>query len=449
MKRESLIHKFLIAMVVVGLVFQQAIMIHAAPGDLDTTFGSGGAVIMLAGFNDQVFAAALQTDGKIVVVGFRAGEGIPTVGARPLVGRFNTDGSLDTTFGTGGLALGPSLPGPASSNGVLTAVAVQTDGKIVAAGSYNANPPCEAQRPWIIRYNADGSLDSSFTSGTYPGVVEFMYTDCANGSIEGISIQSNGKIVVAGASSGSSGWDFAAARINSNGQFDTSFSGDGKATFSITGGHDLGNAVAINPTTGKIVLAGYSPSSTINDFTLVMLTSAGSLDTTFGGTGKVITNTGGSDAAHAVRFLSSGKILAAGRQANGTNGSDFSVARYNTNGSLDTTFDGDGKAVTPFSAYYDSAFGIALHANGQAVAAGYGADNAALQTGFNFALARYHSNGTLDTTFSGDGKQMTDLFNFDNYGRAVLIQSDQKILVAGYTSYGGSENYITLARYLP
>ena len=104
--------------------------------------------------------------------------------------------------------------------------------------------------------------------------------------------------------------------------------------------------------------------------------------------------------------------------------------------------------MTAFSAYYDPAFGVALQSNGKAVAAGYGADNNNLATGYNFALARYNTNGALDTTFSGDGRQMTDFNSNGDNASAVAIQADGRIVVAGHAS-NGSDFEIALARYLP
>ncbi len=443
MKRENLINSFLAVAFAAGLLFQFGIVVRAAPGDLDLTFGIGGKITTSTGYAEKGNAVAIQADGKIVVAGAR-----DTSIGKSLLVRYNPDGSLDQSFGIGGIVISSGAGGGSD----YKAVAIQTDGKIVTAGFYYENGGCSRYQSSVARYNADGSLDTTFGNGDGMTAYPYLYVNgCPVDSYNyGLAIQNNGKIVVAGASkNGSSNLDFAAARFNTDGTPDTSFNLDGLATFPIGSGNEAAYSIAVNPTSGKIVLAGYiSNTPTSNDFALIMLNSAGLYDWNFGGTGKVTTNTGGQDFAQSVVFQSDGKIIAAGRQSNGSNGTDFSLARYNTNGTLDTSFGTGGKVVTAFSASYDAAFGIALQSNGKAVVAGFGADNNALYTGYNFALSRYDTNGSLDTSFSGDGKQMTDFINYEDHGQAVAIQADGKIVVAGYT-YNGNDYDIALARYLP
>jgi uncharacterized delta-60 repeat protein len=427
----------------VGLIIIVSVRAGAAPGDLDSTFGVGGKVVTQTGFDDKVKAIAVQTDGKIVVAGRRE------TTQDGLLARYQADGSLDADFGVGGFVTDAAHGGHST---YFNAVAIQVDGKIVAAGYFIESGGCTGARAWVVRYNTDGTRDTTFGGGD--GEIEFFIYCSPDGTssythLNGLAIQSNGKIVIAGSSKNASGnFDFAAVRLNSNGSFDTTFNTDGLATFPIGSGSDEAYAVAVNPTSGKIALAGYGNSTTFNDFALVVLTSGGLLDLTFAHTGKVMTNTGGDDAANAVTFQADGKIIAAGRQSNGSNGTDFSLARFNTNGSLDASFGVGGKTVTAFSGYTDASFGIALQTNGKAIAAGYGADNNNLGTSYNFSLARYNTNGLLDTTFSGDGKQMTDFNVNADIASAVVIQADGKIVVAGYASNGGDYD-IALARYLP
>jgi uncharacterized delta-60 repeat protein len=415
---------------------------HYSDGSFDTTFSGDGKTLTDLGSGDEIIkAVALQTDGKIVVAGRRENLG------QGLLARYNADGALDSAFGSGGFVVDTGHGGHPT---YFSAIEIQTDGKIVAAGYFMEAGGCTGTRPWIVRYNADGSRDTTFGSG---GTVEFMFgcpsSNDSYGYLYGLAIQNGGKIVAVGSAKNASGiFDFAAARLNPDGSFDSTFSGDGMAVFPIGSGSAEAYSVTFHARSGRIVLAGYANSSTIKDFALVMLTSNGQLDWNFGSFGKVITNTGGDDAAYAVAFQADGKIIAAGRQANGANMTDFSLARYTANGALDTTFGGDGKVSTTFSAYYDAAFGIGLQADGKIIAAGYGADNNNLATGYNFALTRYNPNGALDTTFSGDGKQMTDFILNSDHGQAVAMQADGKILVAGYAS-NGSDFDIALARYLP
>lgn len=444
MNSKTKLSKLISATVIVIVLTILSLQIEAASGDLDTSFGIGGKVTTQTGYGDKIHAIDLQSDGKLVVAGSR--EFIGSWEKLGLVARYNPDGSLDGSFGIGGFA---TIAGHGGHATYFKAVAIQGDGKIVAAGHFSESGGCTGARLFVVRYNSDGTLDTTFGTN---GVVEFLYYcfQDSNGYNNSIAIQNDGKIIVAGSSiTQSNNFDFAAARLNTNGSLDTSFSLDGLATFSIGSGNEEAYSIAINPVSGKIVLAGYSySSSTNNDFALIMLNSSGLFDWSFNGNGKVTTNTGGNDAAYSVAFQTNGKIIAGGRQSNGSNGTDFSLARYNANGTLDTGFGTGGKVATAFSAYYDSAFGIALQSDGKIVAAGYGADNNNLNTSYNFALARYNTNGTLDTTFSGDGKQMTDFNINTDIGQALAIQADGKILVAGYT-WNGAYNEIAVARYLP
>ncbi|CAN5267513.1 hypothetical protein BH18ACT14_BH18ACT14_01300 [soil metagenome] len=266
-------------------------------------------------------------------------------------------------------------------------------------------------------FSGDGKATANFGSGN----------DFANS----VAIQADGKIVVAGRAGGAGG-RFGLARYNRNGTLDTSFGGDGKVVtnFSTTA-DDFANGVAIQAD-GKIVAAGHS-----NDrFALARYNSDGSLDVTFSGDGRMTTNFSSAfDDALGVAVRANGKIVAAGHA-----GFDrFALARYNPNGTLDTTFSGNGKATTDFApTEQDVAFGVAIQADGKIVAAGGGDVG-----GFRFELARYKRNGTLDTTFSGDGKVTTNFTAGLDAAHGVAIQADGKIVAAGHANF----RRFALARY--
>lgn len=439
MKRK-LLPKIFVTAFSLGLLFGYAAPLLAVPGDLDPAFGTGGKIRTTSGFHEKGLAMALQADGKIVI----AGERINTSGAyQGLVVRYNSDGSLDGSFGIGGFVIDFAHGGHPT---FFKAIAVQADGKIVVAGYFTESGGCTGTRPWIVRYNSDGSRDNTFGGD---GAVEFIY-NCALDSYGynyGVAVEVTGKIVVAGAARNSSGnLDFAAARFNTDGEPDTTFNLDGKATYPIGAGNDAANSLAINPTTGRIVLAGYSfNSTTSNNFALVMIDAQGLYDWSFNG-GSVTTDfVGGIDVANAVVFQSDGKIIAAGYQATSSS-YDFALARYNPNGTLDPTFDGNGKAGTFFSSGTDIICGVALHANGKIIAAGSGRLPGDVSD--NFALARYRNNAALDTLFSSDGKLTTAFPAYQSYGRTIAIQTDGKIVVAGYAG-AGNDYDVALARYLP
>ena len=287
----------------------------------------------------------------------------------------------------------------------------------------------------VVRYNTDGSLDTTFGTGGKVTTPIGVTDDQA----EAVAIQSNGKIVVAGSSLNGSDYDFALARYNTDGSLDTTFDGDGKLTTDFSGAYDYAWAVAIQ-SNGRIVAAGSSTVGTDQNFALARYNTNGSLDGTFDGDGKLTTDFGSlEEVAYGVAIQADGRIVAAGRSGNGFSG-DFALARYYTNGSLDTTFDTDGKVTTPFSGE-DQARAVAIQPNGKIVTAGL-TDSGA---GADFALARYYTNGSLDISFDGDGKVITPIAIYDA-AYAVAIQSDGKIVAAGGSADVDQYDF-ALARY--
>ncbi|MFF1594116.1 calcium-binding protein [Streptomyces sp. NPDC058286] len=390
----------------------------AAPGDLDPSFGTGGKVTTDFGGFDGAQAMAVQADGKIIA----AGDTVPSGSTFHFaLARYNTDGSLDTSFGTGGKVTTDFDTGGASS------VAIQADGKIVAAG--NAGAVGSSSDFALARYNTDGSLDASFGTGGKV-TTDFGGADGANG----VALQADGKIIAAGLAVG----DFGLARYNTDGSLDTGFGAGGK----VTTGFDSGGAaddVALQAD-GKIVAAG-SVGSPDGDFAVVRYNTDGSLDTGFGTGGKVTTDLGSRAEARGVAIQADGKIVAAGSV--GTDG-DFAVVRYNTDGSLDTGF-GTGGKVTTNLGDHDIAQDVAVQANGQIVVAGQTGGGG---TAVNFALARYNTDGSLDTGFGTGGKVITDFGGFDG-ATAVALQADGKIIAAGVNAIPGDEasNDFALVRY--
>ena len=404
----------------IGLFFTLSASISAAPGDLDPSFGNGGVVItgdsnLYPNLLNTAWDMALQSDGKIVVVG----DG--TLGTHNwdfAVVRYNPDGSLDGSFGGTGVVhtrLTSEYDG-------ASAVAIQPDGKIVVAGSRYGNAGGSSFA--VVRYNTDGSLDTSF-NGT--GIV----ITSVNGSHDyafSVAIQTDGKIVVAG-TSGISTNNFAIVRYNADGTLDTSFNGTGKVITAIPGGI---SSVAIQ-SDGKIIAAGESNATgSITAFTIIRYNPDGSLDTSFNGTGKVFTSLGNSySGAQELAIQTDGKIVVAGYSA-GTLGNltvgDFALVRYNPDGSLDASFNGTGKVITSVNNSDCRANSVAIQSDGKIVAAGYSRND----MGSDFAVVRYNPNGSLDTSFNGTGKVMT-AFGGQDYAIAAAIQADGKIVVAGGT----------------
>ena len=395
----------------------------AAPGDLDTTFGSGGKVTTDFNFSGAS-SVAVQADGKIVVAGSS------DAGSSIALARYHANGSLDNSFGNGGKVV--TFVGDRSA---ASDIAIQADGKIVIAVFSNGSSSVGIFA--VVRYETTGALDTSF-DGDGKVIIDMGNFNSANDLV----IQPDGKIVVVGSSGviGSSNYAFAVARLNSDGSLDASFNGDGRVITSL-GSNSFGAAAVALQTDGKIIAAGHSGSTySTADFALVRYNADGSLDASFDGDGKVITAvSSGFDGAYAVAVQTDGKIVAAGS----SQGNMMAVVQYNINGSLDTSFDGDGIVLTPgIDSDYTSS--VVIQSNGKIVAAG--------TIDPNFALVRYNPNGSLDTSFGGDGIVTT---NFDEPGSpgyggvsGLAIQPNGKIIAAGYWGSDFKFAFFAVARYI-
>ncbi len=401
-----------------------ALVRYNADGSLDTTFSADGIVSTdFAGSTDRGYALALQGDGKLFVAGYATtSNGVDFAAAR-----YNPDGSLDPTFDTDGKAVVDFNAEFEYGQGA----ALQADGKLLVAGMIGVDLIAGA----LVRFNLDGSLDSTFSGD---GKVLTQVAGSEDNAYAS-ALQPDGKLVVAGYSN-SVAWDFALARFNPDGSLDATFSDDGIVVTQIGIDDSVIHAVAIQPD-GKIVVAGYIDGIVSTDFALARYNPDGSLDITFDGDGWLRTDfVFGDDYARAMVLLADGKILVAGSAYSGSH--NFALARYNPDGSLDATFDGDGKLTTDFSGGTDIAFDVALQADGKILVAG----EATVASNVDFGLARYNADGSLDTTFSGDGKLTTDFSAGYDHASGLALQSDGKIILAGY-AYGATMNDFALARY--
>ncbi|MFM7561483.1 MAG: beta strand repeat-containing protein, partial [Planctomycetota bacterium] len=288
-------------------------------------------------------------------------------------------------------------------------VARQSDGKLLVFGTSNNDYG-------VVRLNADGTIDTSFGTGGKV-TVDFGGTDTARG----IRVLSDGRILLVGRSYNGSNNDFALVRLNSDGSLDTTFDGDGKLLRPV-GTNDNAYDVVVQ-SDGKMIVVGEVDS----DFGIARLNADGTLDTSFGTSGKVIQSFGNSDGALSVALQSDGKIVVSGWTANGETG----VIRLNTNGSFDTTFGTNGLVTNGVSGY-DQGTSVAIQSDGKIVIGGHG--NAG--SGSGFFLMRLNANGSLDTTFSpggadGDGKLVTWINAASEWGSAITLQTDGKILITG------------------
>ncbi len=399
------------------------------PGDLDATFGVGGRVTTDFSNNTDVgYSVAIQQDGKIVLGGYANINGNNNFA----LARYDTSGNLDTTFGVGGRV---TTDFSNNTDGGYS-VAIQQDGKIVLGGYANINGNNNFA---LARYDTSGSLDTSF------GVGGRVTTDFNNNTDVGYSVafQPDGKIILGGYARIGSNENFALARYNSNGNLDTSFGVGGKVNTDFSGNRDECWALAIQKD-GKIVLGGLVNINSNFNFGLARYDTSGNLDTSFGVGGKVNTDfLNNTDHAITVAIQQDGKIILGGYAIiNGNN--NFALARYDTSGNLDTSFgQGTGKVNTDFANSTDQGYSVAIQKDGKIILGG----RAYVGSNWNFGLARYYENGSIDTTFGVGGRVTTDFSNNNDYGYSVAIQQDGKIILGGYANINGNNNF-ALARYL-
>jgi uncharacterized delta-60 repeat protein len=327
----------------------------AADGSLDTSFGAGGVVSVLIGGNQNAYDMALQANGGIVVVGETDS---PTSGDILLL-RYTANGALDTSFSGDGVQT-TSLTAVAD---VAHAVAIQADGKIVVAGTGGSSYA-------LLRYNTDGSLDTSFDSdGEYTGS---FGNNTASASA--MAVQADGKILVAGYGWDGAQWSLGVARHLSNGALDSSFSSDGKLFIGFGGNVSSSPDIysIVTQADGKILLAGYiagTVAGDTRDAILIRLNADGTLDASFGGGDGIVTlNRSNWDEFSSVVVEADGKILAAGQDSNGYG--HAVIARFNADGSLDNSFGGNGVFATQYGSGTATIHDLALAPDGQVVAVG-------------------------------------------------------------------------------
>jgi uncharacterized delta-60 repeat protein len=405
-------------LMILAIVIIHVVHIYAEEG-----FGSSGIVTTdFASDTDIAYSIAIQSDGKVLVSGSASSSGTTSFA---LV-RYNSDGSLDTDFSSDGKAT--------AAVGGGYSVATQSDGKIVAGGQKHNGSNHDFA---VVRYNADGSLDTDFGSD---GLV---ITDIGSNDDLGrsVAIQSDGKILLAGSSYNGSNWDFAVVRYNADGSLDTDFDSDGMVTTAVGSSTDIGRTMVIQ-SDGKIIVGGDSNNGSNNDFALARYNSDGTLDTDFSSDGKLTTAIGsGSEYGFSVAIQTDSKLLLAGYSDNGSN-NDFALVRYNSDGTLDTGFSSDGKVTTSIGSNDDEGQSVVVQSDGKIVVAGdaYNGSNN------DFALVRYNSDGTLDTGFSSDGKVTTSIGSGEDNLHAIAILSSGNLVVAG-GSHNGSNYDFALARY--
>jgi uncharacterized delta-60 repeat protein len=395
--------------------------VTGVPGSLDVCFGTSGKQTTDFATSSNTFSGlAFQADGKIVAIGRSPAAGLT-------LARYNPNGSLDTGFGSGGKVI-TTFSG--TYNSVLAQdVAIQSDGKIVVFGEA-WNTTVSRTDFAVVRYTTTGTLDTSF-DGDGLATVDIFEHDYPTK----MALQGDGKIVLVG-SSYLSFTDLALARLNPNGSLDTTFDGDGKVRTIPTSQYDSASDMVLQAD-GKIVVVGVTQTTSGPPlFLMVRYNTNGSLDTTLDGDGIVMDGRG---RGHGVALQNDGKFLIAS-EAEVAGNTDFSLRRYNTNGSLDTTFT---EVITPIGAGNEKPQDIALQSNGKIILAGSSYNG----TNDDFALVRYNPDGSLDSTFGTGGKVTTAFGSSSDIARTIAIQANGKIVVGGTTL--GTTNDFALARYNP
>jgi len=380
-----------------------------AVNDAPSFRAGDGTVFTDVGSSDVAFSAALQPDGKVVFAGYSSG-GINLDFA--LV-RYNADGSLDDSFGNGGMV----TTDLERETNEARSIKIQNDGKLIVGGyTYSSDTHDFA----LVRYNTDGSLDTSFGTG---GIVITDFGD--SDWLWSTAIQVDGKIVIGGYTESLDVDRFVLARYSIDGTLDQAFGNGGIVTTEVDSGASYGYSVAIQPD-GKILLAGEAFRANQYDFALVRYNSNGSLDNGFGTNGKVLVDIGFQDKTGSMVVQPDGKIVVAGRDV-----SDFVILRFNIDGTLDSAFGNGGKVITDFGGMSDYAYSVMLQSDGKIIAAG-DSNSFGLQQ-VSFVMARYTPNGSLDMNFGNDGKV---ILTGDTYGTGFsgVLQPDGRIVFGGMTS---------------
>jgi uncharacterized delta-60 repeat protein len=411
-------------------------------GCLDTTFGLSGNGLVTTNTSGTTWARALlvQTDGKLVAAGIATDP--VTLKQNVAAARYDVnvtgevDGTLDITFGGTGVVVTSLSSGADFGN----AAAIDSLGRIVLAGYANLGSINGGGS--AVRYNPDGSLDTSFN---HTGIVTIT---CVSGksscapTFNAVVVQSwDNRILLGGQSSTGS---FTLTRLNTDGTLDTSFGTNGtvNTSFGRSSGSDILSLMIQSDE--RIVAVGDAAGT----FALARYNTNGTLDTTFG-TGGLVTSTfsnSRSSSGKSVAIDTAGNIVVAGIISYKNVPQNFGVVRYLPSGHLDSTFGSGGMVTTDFANGNDDAFAVAIQSNGEIVVAG----NAAVGAATDFGVCRYNANGSLDSSFGNGGKVVTNFGGNTAYAYGLVIQLDGKIVAAGLaktTPTGGDD--FGLARYLP
>jgi uncharacterized delta-60 repeat protein len=417
-------------------------------GTIDTTFGVGGfaSTQIFDSGNAGILDLKLDSDGNIFATGSAINGNIDDDFA---FAKFTPDGNPSASFGTFGYSLSTPFDANLNRSLVANAVAVQSNGKIIAGGTADFNN--NETYGYIARYNSNGRIDNPFGT-SFNGFAMISIPNATDHEVNAITIQPDGKILVAGEYLSDTNGGTFLARFNPDGERDLNFGNNGYATVSVFSGGALGRDLFLLPD-GKILVAG----ATVNIITQIIkpalfkFNADGSLDSGFGSGGRVTTSfSSGNDVALSLDVLADGKIIIAGGSnfdLGGTNGM-IALARFTSAGSLDNTFGTGGKVTTDVGTFIDTAADVKVQPDGKIVIGGASCTDGNCNGGRGL-LFRYNSNGSLDTTFDGDGKivlQSNPPGQNTAIG-AIALQADNKIIVSGVTTTTATQSDTLVARF--
>lgn len=412
---------------------------HALSGDVDPTFATAGKrTTDFGGTYDWAYATAVQPDGAIVAAGVSNASGTYDFA----VARYTASGALDPSFGKGGLVTTDF----GGSYDWVYALALQPDGRIVAAGVSDRSGSRDFA---LARYNADGSLDPTFGSG---GLLVLPVRPLTTDIVRGVAVQPDGKILAAGVTYDDTvslrpHGDFMLVRYTPEGRLDPSFGVGGIVTTNFEGeSYDEPYAIVLQPD-GRIVLGGSSNTGGgvgrifgADNLALARYLPTGLLDPEFGQTGKVVVDAGGFfESIRAIALDPGGRIVAAGR-TNGERRGDLLLTRFRPDGTLDTTFGTTrgGLTVTDLGTGEEGLSGLALAPDGTIVTGGIVAPD----PHGDLALMRYDSAGRFDRSFGHGGFASVDVGGRDDRLRGLALQPDGNVVVVG-----SSETDFVIARF--
>lgn len=415
----------------------------ALPSGLDASFDGDGKAT-LERFGGDRSGMAVQSDGKVIMVGGSSSNFI--------MARFDTDGTLDEDFGDDGKVTTPIPGADALGAKEALAVAIQRDGKIVVAGDARTPAPGSRTAIALVRYDSNGSIDGTFGNDGFVFGPTFLF-----GRAFAVAIDSEDRIVVAGDTpkAGNTDFgDFIVARFNANGSIDSTFGQAGIAVTDIGGVTNEAHGLQVL-SDNSLLVSGFAPivvSSTNGGpvvaseplTAVVRYKSNGTLEGTFGTGGRV--QLPGDNVGRGLAVQANGRIVLVGTIETvpfPATKKELALMRLLANGTIDDSFGSGGRVRTAFTDRGDEGFDIALQSDGKIVAAG--ASNTQLNS--NFAVARYEEDGDIDTSFSQDGKLTIDFFGFTDVAENVAIQPNGKIVLGGLAR--NSVDGYGVARVLP